>query len=526
MHDGAEGADGAPAAARPSVAPRKGPEVPAGSVDRRWAVVPVFLAAWAAAFWPAIEQMAGIWSRSGTFAHGWVVLPIVAWVVWQRRPWHGSAPVPTALALPAVAGFALLWVAGGVTSSAAALHLAAIGILACGLWCVLGTHLARELAFPIGFLFFAVPMGEFVVPPLMEFTAKFTVFAVRASGIPVYQEGLHFVLPNGNWSVVEACSGVRYLIASFMVGTLFAYLTYSNLRKRAIFCAFAIALPIVANWLRAYIIVMIGYLSGNRLAVGVDHLIYGWVFFGIVILAMFWIGSRWRDMEHALRMTDGWTVPPWSATRLHVLVALGAICAVALLAEHKLAPHDGPFVTELVLPEPAPGWQRSGDLPSGYQPSSSGARAAGHAVYGTASGPVGLWLDLYANQVEGRELVSWNNRAQPQGPGDGKDWTLLEQGTRALSFGRVFFKRFAGPRGNVDVFHWYQLGERIVASDLEAKLRLAAMRLGGGHDAGVHVVLATPSDLRDGGTERVERFIADHDGALRSALREALEAVP
>ena len=40
-------------------------------------------------------------------------------------------------------------------------------------------------------------------------------------------------------------------------------------------------------------IVMIGHLSGNKLAVGVDHLIYGWVFFGIVMMAMFMIGARW-----------------------------------------------------------------------------------------------------------------------------------------------------------------------------------------------------------------------------------------
>ena len=44
-------------------------------------------------------------------------------------------------------------------------------------------------------------------------------------------------------------------------------------------------------------IVMIGHLSGNKLAVGVDHLIYGWLFFGFVILIMFWIGARWREDE-------------------------------------------------------------------------------------------------------------------------------------------------------------------------------------------------------------------------------------
>ena len=97
--------------------------------------------------------------------------------------------------------------------------------------------------------------------------------ALRATGIPVFREGLHFVIPSGSWSVVEACSGVRYLIASLMVGTLFAYLNYvcttgaPGLRRRLGL------VPIVANWLRAYIIVMLSHLSGNKFRAGVDHLI-------------------------------------------------------------------------------------------------------------------------------------------------------------------------------------------------------------------------------------------------------------
>jgi hypothetical protein len=47
-----------------------------------------------------------------------------------------------------------------------------------------------------------------------------------AFGHPGLPRGLQFVIPSGSWSVIEACSGVRYLIASFMVGALFAYLNY------------------------------------------------------------------------------------------------------------------------------------------------------------------------------------------------------------------------------------------------------------------------------------------------------------
>ena len=68
-------------------------------------------------------------------------------------------------------------------------------------------------------------------------------------------------------------------------------------------------MPIFANFLRAYMIVMIGHLSSMKLAVGVDHFIYGWVFFGVVIGLLFWLGSFWRE------------VPLRSDERLAVLAA-------------------------------------------------------------------------------------------------------------------------------------------------------------------------------------------------------------
>ena len=67
---------------------------------------------------------------------------------------------------------------------------------------VFGMAIARELMFPLAFLYFLVPLGEFLVPAMMESTADMTVQALRWTGIPVYREGLQFVIPSGNWSVV------------------------------------------------------------------------------------------------------------------------------------------------------------------------------------------------------------------------------------------------------------------------------------------------------------------------------------
>jgi exosortase A len=249
--------------------------------------------AWVVAWYSGTAQeVFSIWWRSETFAHGLLVLPISGWLVWRNRDrlvglQIGTAPV---MALPILAaGFG--WLLGELASVASVTHAALAFILVFSLVGVLGFQLARPLAFPILFLLFGIPIGEFLLPVMMDYTAEFTVSALRLSGVPVYQEGLHFVVPNGRWSVVEACSGVRYLMASLMVGTLYAYLSYRSLHRRLLFLVAAIVVPIIANWLRAYMIVMLGFLSDNRIATGVDHLLYGWLFFGIVIVLMFWIGG-------------------------------------------------------------------------------------------------------------------------------------------------------------------------------------------------------------------------------------------
>ncbi|MBT9492894.1 MAG: exosortase A [Paucibacter sp.] len=237
--------------------------------------LPAFLLLLAAVFWlyrDTALAMVEIWNRSETFAHAFVVPPISLWLIWRQRAVLANlnpSPSPGFL-LPLIAA-ALLWLLGDLAVVNAATQLAFTAILVLLVPAALGWPVARAIAFPLGFLFFAVPIGEFMTPKLMEWTADFTVAALRLSGIPVFREGQEFVIPSGNWSVVEACSGIRYLMASVMVGTLFAYLNYRSLARRWIFVGVAIALPLIANWLRAYIIVMLGHFSDNKIATGADH---------------------------------------------------------------------------------------------------------------------------------------------------------------------------------------------------------------------------------------------------------------
>jgi exosortase A len=244
-----------------------------------FAAVAGVLVAVLAAFAPTTLSMVEIWRRTETFTHGFLVIPVVLGFVWLRRADLARIPVrPARSALPLLLAAGLLWLLGKLSSSLAPSQLAVVAMVPATVAALFGWGWVRALAFPLAFLFFAVPFGEVFVPTLIDWTADFTVAAVAASGVPVYREANNFVIPSGRWSVVEACSGIRYLIASLMLGSLYAWMAYRSTRKRIAFIAAAIAVPLVANWLRAYGIVMLGHLSGNRIATGVDHLIYGWLF--------------------------------------------------------------------------------------------------------------------------------------------------------------------------------------------------------------------------------------------------------
>ncbi|HRE15869.1 MAG TPA: EpsI family protein, partial [Rhodocyclaceae bacterium] len=389
------------------------------------------------------------------------------------------------------------------------------------------------ILFPLAFLLLAVPFGDFMMPILMDWTAKFTVLGLRLTGIPVYQEGLHFVIPSGNWSVVEACSGVRYLIASFTVGTLFAYLNYTSLKRRLIFMGVAIIVPVIANWMRAYLIVMLGHVSGNKLAAGVDHLIYGWVFFGLVIMVMFMIGARWAEDPPSLSDeaagTDSAAIP--AAPRLG-LAALVLALSIALphgvnaVIEH--VERAAPPVLQLASESRAGSWKSDDKALADWQPAFQNPAAILNASFHDGDNAVGLYLGYYRGQSYDSKLVSSENvlvRSQDA------LWARAASGVARVELiqpelqVRTAELRPAGSlEGRSDqrllVWQVYWINGRLMSSDILAKAYSAVLRLlGQGDDAAV-IILYAPKDQPGGGEAALQRFAREHGAQILSTLEQ------
>lgn len=486
----------------------------------------VFAFGW---YWETTFSIVSIWQRSETFAHGFLVVPIFAYLVWLRRRELALIPMrPCAPALAGLAAAGLAWLVGETGSVVSLSQFAVASMVPIAIWAVLGTRVVKELAFPLAFLFFTVPFGDFLVPTLIDRTADVTVFALQATGVPVYRDGNQFQIPTGSWSVVEACSGIRYLIASLMAGILFAYLSYTSLRRRLIFIGFSILVPIVANWLRAYMIVMLGHLSGNRIAAGVDHLVYGWVFFGVVMAVLFFVGSRWQEAPSspsrspvASAGAGGLAVDGRSIATALAAFALIAAWKPVHAALEATGPQGAPALARV---HGANGWSGVGKRIAPWRPHF--VNPAAERVEGFEKGGrrVDLYLSYYRAQTQGTELIGWHNQLVASGE---KHWRKTASGEREVQLAgaplRVRTAEVVGPGVRLLVWQWYWVNGRLTSSNYLAKGYATLDRLfGRGDDAAAVVIYAPMSDSRD---ERAAEALAMFAADMAPSIEQRLAAV-
>ena len=461
------------------------------AVHRAWRqTLAVLGASWIVviySFWDTVIAAVGVWQRSETFSHGFLVFPITIYLVWsQRRQIVSLVPAPNNWSLPILAILEIGWLLGHLASVLVVQQLAVVAMLQVLVFTVVGWPVTRVLLFPLGFLIFAVPFGEDLVRPLQDYTASFTVKALQLTGIPVFRDGWMIVVSTGVWEVAEACAGVRYVIPSVILGCLFAYYTYRTWARRLGFIAVCFVGAIVANGLRAYGIVMLAHLTNNQIAVSADHLIAGWIFFSAVVLLLFWIGLLWRE-PRTVDVKGDVTVTQSNTPAIHGDfsrgMALTAVSAVALLGLAPLAAHSLSQALS-ILPAPvilAPSvtqpWQGLDGHDGGWNSRFLGADEKLTQSYMAGDRRVDLFIAYYrASQRQGAELISGGNVLI-----EGNEWLPVSAGSaqamvdgESLSVERIVLR--SNDRTRL-VWSWYWVGGKYTSNRYFAKLLELKSRL-------------------------------------------------
>jgi len=459
-------------------------------------------------------DIADIWWRSATFGHCLIVLPLIAWLVWQRRGLLAQlTPRSWAPGLLLAAMGAGGWLLGDAAGVAQARHLGLLFMLQGAVISLMGPSVSRGLMFPLAYAIFLVPFGEELVPPLQTLTAKICMALLALIGLPAHIDGVFITTPTGYFEVAEACSGVNFLIAMLAYSVLVAHLCFRRTTRRIAFVLFAVASSVLGNGIRAWGTIYISHLTSIDFAAGFDHVFYGWFFFAIVLALVMAVG--WRFFDRAIddpafdpaALTEGGPAESGPAPRATVTVplALVAIIAMPLIWSAAIAATGREALPNRIALPQVPGWTLAPYTPrTPWAPHFTGAdhRLLGRYVDGRGNA-VDLAIVLYGHQEEGRELIGYGQGSVA--PDSGWAWTTASAAPRDGMAERI---TGTGPVVR-EVVSFYRLGGVTTGSAMRVKLETMRTRLFGGSQVAAAVLVSAEEQRGRSTRPAIDRFLSD-----------------
>ena len=461
-------------------------------------------------------DLAAIWWTSTTYAHCLFIAPIVAWLVWQRRVELGRlTPVAWWPGLLLVSAGAVAWLLGDAGSLALARQLGLVLMLQGGVVTLLGPNVARGLLFPLAYSLFLVPFGDQFEPPLQQVTVAIVLPLLHLAGIPAEVNGVLIHAGRYYFEVAEACSGAKFVIAMAAFGVLVAGTCFQSWPRRLAFMAAALVVPVLANGVRAFGTIWAADRWSLEAATGFDHIVYGWVFFGLVMAGVLALGWRWFD-----RSPDAPAFDPTTLASEPRLVAPLGLAAAALVALAALPPawsavtarHVAPLPSRIALPD-VPGWTRVPlDPAAAWEPYYPGADHRLLGRYARGRDRVDVAIAAYADQREGRELVAFGTGVLRE-----DDRWVRVADLPAPDGGTAMRITAPGPVERI-VATWYRVGDMDATGGAGVKLATMRARLTGNDRAAVALHLSTVG----GDPAPIARFLAAAGGprALSSVATE------
>jgi exosortase A len=451
--------------------------------------------------------MARIWWDVSTYNHCLFIPPIIGWLIWQRKD-ELKALTPRAWwpGLIGVAAAGLLWMLGEAGGIALFRHASLVLMLQSATVTLLGPTILRGILFPLFYLIFLIPLGDEAVPMLQTITAKMCMILLSLFGVPAQIDGVFITTPTGLFEVAEACSGVKFLVAMVAYSTLVANVCFKAWRRRILFLIMAALVPVIANGIRAFATIYISYLEGDvKFAASFDHIIFGWVFFAVVMLIVMGIGWHWFDRSidepwiNDVQPDGGASPSPW----LRAGAVIGLLIGTMGLEGSLAAMGRQPLTHRIDLPKIS-GWARAPQVQA--HPWNVRFVGADHLIWGQFANAKGERVDLaiilYGWQQEGREIVGYGQGAVD--PASRWSWVSA---TKAPVGGKADKIMAPGTEREVASFYW--IGGTLTGSGTKVKFETLKSRLTGTDQASAAVFVSAEDSKAVPARPVIDAFLRD-----------------
>lgn len=236
------------------------------------------------------------WANDGNYSHGFLIVPLAAWFVWERRAKLLALETrPTAWGLAVVAASVSVLIVGLLGSEYFLTRISMIGVLGGAVLFVLGWRHLRALVFPLAFLLLMIPVPSIlfnqIALPLQLLASQFGEATLQAFDVPVLREGNVIILAHTSLEVAEACSGIRSLVSLVTLAIVFGYFSDPRGPVRVALVLAAVPIAIVTNGARVAGTGLAAHYYGAEAAEGFFHDFSGWVIF-VVAFALLFVAMR------------------------------------------------------------------------------------------------------------------------------------------------------------------------------------------------------------------------------------------
>ncbi len=159
-------------------------------------------------YWSTVVSLVEQWNTS-SYSYAFLTVLIAGFLAWRNREQLAKfTPASAFWVLPGIASLGFGWLVGDLTATNFLEHFCFVSIIIVFVWGLVGRRAGDQLLFPLGFLMFAIPVGQDLIPLLQDFSAWSAVRLLELTRIPVLLEGRFISVPYGKWEVAEACSGI------------------------------------------------------------------------------------------------------------------------------------------------------------------------------------------------------------------------------------------------------------------------------------------------------------------------------
>jgi len=483
---------------------------------------------WLFLYQDALITSVRIWYVSEIFTHGFFIIPGSLYFIWRERGLLAKhTPKANYWVLLLLIPMLLIGLFGRVGGIQVFTHISAFTVLPLAIWLCLGNAMSRIIWFPLCFMLFSIPIGEELVPFLQKITAEMAVIMLGWTPIPIFNTGLYIEIPQGKFVVAEACSGIRFFVGSLVFGAVYSHITYKSIYRKISFMSLSVVVPVVANALRVMGIVMVGYYSDMEYATGADHLVYGWVFFSIVLFLLVLLGELFKEtvvqneLSESINPLIFFKVISPSSKALSVLAL--SFLVVIIWQESSMASRIGgdklnfTSVDELIsVDRIRPSWE---PVFSGESDSILGALPLVSDEDYSDETMIDFALVWYAENKDGKELVASSNYMY-----DKEKWSILKKKSISVLGGKpdAQLLDIVSSVGNKQkILYWYQLSDQQLGSQVKTKLFQSLDIMLGGAGAGALIAFSLPNDNEDG--SKVEAVLLS---AARKFSPKLIEKIP